>query len=614
MRRRIPLILASAMVAVVALTPVSPAAASGSLQVNATLRCLVNQQLRTDREAHISMEAAASIQELSDNLSCGQIQSFDGIEELPSLRVLRITNADDTTLGDLTRLSELPLLEELQISPAAGVTDLGPLGDLPNLTRLSLKGMQARDASVLATAPNLRWLTFDYAPNLDIATLAGLDQVRSLRFMNMPFAGVSDSEMDLTGVGDMADLAELDVDYSFLTDLSPLATATQLTRLTLDRNQISDVSPLAALTSLEALNLAQNDVVDVSPLRSLTKLTSLDLGWNDVADVSALAGMTELTTLTLNMNEITDVAPLSGLTNVEELQLWNNNVRDVRPLKGMTRVRTANLGSNRIADVAGLSSWESADTIYLSANAITDLRPLQALDADVRASAQLARVPDGATINTVNPIHNRQARLCPLKFNSRGLAVWECGDGKFDGQVRTTSGDVPGPAPKPSAPQSPAPAPTPTPSPTPSPGTPPFPTLPFSVYNTPGEHTVNDRRWRTSCEPYSQTWRCRTEIRANTVAQENGRFVVRDEWAFNNLTYLPSPHSLWKGNPLGAKGTWTAADGRKWRTDCDSPATGRNGCRSYALTRIIVNTAAQGAPARYAWKSVQIFNNMVQFR
>lgn len=56
---------------------------------------------------------------------------------------------------------------------------------------------------------------------------------------------------------------------------------------------------------------------------------------------------------------------------------------------------------------------------------------------------------------------------------------------------------------------------------------------------------------------------------------------------FNNLTYLPfMERDEWKGNPLGETGAWTAAGGRQWRTECDTAATGRNGCCSYTMTTV----------------------------
>lgn len=92
-----------------------------------------------------------------------------------------------------------------------------------------------------------------------------------------------------------------------------------------------------------------------------------------------------------------------------------------------------------------------------------------------------------------------------------------------------------------------------------------------NVYTTPGEHTVNGRQWRTWCEPYSQTARCTTQILSGGV------------WVFNNLTYLPSPRELWVGNPIATPGDHVVS-GRTWRVACDTPETGRNGCRAYILS------------------------------
>lgn len=133
------------------------------------------------------------------------------------------------------------------------------------------------------------------------------------------------------------------------------------------------------------------------------------------------------------------------------------------------------------------------------------------------------------------------------------------------------------------------------------------------VYITPGTHNVNGRIWRTTCEPYSTTERCRTEIQATTVSHNRGRFVQTNGWVFNNLTYKASPRSNWKGNPLAANGvvggkhTWTDA-GRTWRTECDSSTTGRNGCRTWATASVI-----EYRGGKYQWVTKEILNNMVRF-
>ncbi len=128
------------------------------------------------------------------------------------------------------------------------------------------------------------------------------------------------------------------------------------------------------------------------------------------------------------------------------------------------------------------------------------------------------------------------------------------------------------------------------------------------LYETPGFHSVNGRKWMTVCEPYSQTQRCWTWIWATQVHDVHGRFVQTNGWTFNNLTYVASPKSLWSGNPLATSGTWTADDGRKWRTECETAQTGRNGCRSWAQSDVIEYTKT-GYRRATKW----VFNNIVRF-
>ncbi len=157
-----------------------------------------------------------------------------------------------------------------------------------------------------------------------------------------------------------------------------------------------------------------------------------------------------------------------------------------------------------------------------------------------------------------------------------------------------------------------------TPTPTAPVITPPK-VYPPTVYNTPGYHNVNGREWFTTCEPYSQTKRCTTTLKATTVKWNGARYVVSNDYIFNNLSYLPSPRALWKNNPLAGNGAvsakveWTTADGRKWSTECDTANTGRGGCRTYATASVIETITRPGQSNQYKWVSKEIFNSMVQF-
>lgn len=130
-----------------------------------------------------------------------------------------------------------------------------------------------------------------------------------------------------------------------------------------------------------------------------------------------------------------------------------------------------------------------------------------------------------------------------------------------------------------------------------------------TVYNTPGDHYVNGRYWKTECEKYSSNVvRCKTSIWGTKVVSVGGQYYNHNGWVFNNQTYLPSPTSLWTNNPLGKSGAWTDSSGRSWKTECNTAATGSGGCRTYLLTTVtsLVNGKATQAKS---W----VLNNMVNF-
>lgn len=80
---------------------------------------------------------------------------------------------------------------------------------------------------------------------------------------------------------------------------------------------------------------------------------------------------------------------------------------------------------------------------------------------------------------------------------------------------------------------------------------------------------------------------------------------------FNNLTHLQMDKETWKGNKLAYTNQWTSAEGLKWKTECGTPATGRDGCRSYILTTVWVasTTGANSFVQDNRW----VLNNMLSF-
>ncbi|TRY18647.1 hypothetical protein FOJ82_05860 [Tessaracoccus rhinocerotis] len=168
-------------------------------------------------------------------------------------------------------------------------------------------------------------------------------------------------------------------------------------------------------------------------------------------------------------------------------------------------------------------------------------------------------------------------------------------------------------------PTEPEPSPEPSQEPTQEPTKEPTagPTTPAvtDVYSTPGFHNVNGRWWYTECEPYSQTIRCTTDIWATSTSYAAGRFTSSNGWVFNNLTYLPyMTRAAWGSNPLANDGEWTAADGRQWRTECDTARTGRGGCRTWVRSDVVASSQAADGGWTHRQTKDWVLNNIVRFR
>ena len=81
----------------------------------------------------------------------------------------------------------------------------------------------------------------------------------------------------------LSSLTQLDLSYTRISDIKPLASLTNLKDLYLTGNKISDIKPLASLNNLNYLNLSNNQISDIKPLASLTNLTGIGLSNNPIA-------------------------------------------------------------------------------------------------------------------------------------------------------------------------------------------------------------------------------------------------------------------------------------------------------------------------------------------
>lgn len=265
------------------------------------------------------------------------------LDELPQLRVLRVTNNRLSSLP--TYMAGMAFLEYVNLSNNRFDTFPDVLCAMPNLTDLDLSFNTIR-----TLPPELGQLTklvrlvlagnrLSHLP----AEMRGLVSLRVLDLRHMTLQSIDD-------VPALPKLERLLATHNAITRIDSALGAT-LTQLELAHNPLSRAAlqaPAAsALTRLD-LSHASLGTLPTSLLSSVPALTHLVLDGNQLGALPSLEALTELEVLSCAANALTNVPDSIGaLRALVRLDLHNNNVRALpASLWACRALRELNVSSN----------------------------------------------------------------------------------------------------------------------------------------------------------------------------------------------------------------------------------------------------------------------------
>ncbi|MEU7847668.1 NACHT domain-containing protein [Micromonospora parva] len=237
------------------------------------LRHLTKTVIRTDQK--VDLAQLSDVPHLNEvNLTAnGIVGDLDHLAKSSDLS--RIWLDADQQLLNLSSLPKLPRLTDLSLWGLAPDQDLSALTYLPQLVWLALDGVEV-SGGLLAELTALRYLNISPVPLWDPAML---DPLRDLTQLAL-YA----SEEPAGGIHELAGkIRQLNrVTYlslggcTWLTDLTAVASIDTLTELVVERTPVTDLSPLAGLPQLGWLSIANDEhLFDLTPLAGLTGLKGL---------------------------------------------------------------------------------------------------------------------------------------------------------------------------------------------------------------------------------------------------------------------------------------------------------------------------------------------------
>ena len=327
----------------------------------------------------------------------------EDILDLKYMINLRYLNLDNNDLTDLSPVSGLTDLEQINVNNNPDLTDLSPLSGLTELRTVNFQGCNVEDYSFMAGLTNLEMVSlYCVGEETDLSFLSGLSNVKSLTYYewngNNNF-GQAPGIIDISFLRGMTGLLELRLQISSeveTIDLSALSGLTELRNLDIySRNRsgnsdlpaVTDLTPLSGLTKLEMLEIPA-EVKSLAPLAGLTELRSLNLqtrngngSYYPLTDISALSGMTKLASLSMGLGDVKDLSPISGLASLTQLYLYGNfNCPDLQFLSGLAKLTNLSLELGDVTDLSPVSGLTSLTDLQLYGNfSCSDLQFLSGL-------------------------------------------------------------------------------------------------------------------------------------------------------------------------------------------------------------------------------------------
>jgi Leucine-rich repeat (LRR) protein len=325
------------------------------------------------------------------------LEHLTGIYDL-KIAHLAVTTEGIQRLACLNRLQHLQLLQPGQrawshaLYRSLTVTDLLPLGKLPELTVLDLSGIPLNDLPCMP-CPTLRLLRLSYygndtpeAPDLDILPALAPE----LRALDLLLPSITDADMRALAALTLLEELRLSVSNNWdapgvvsADGVQALAALCDLRRLGLTNIDLPTMAPLSHLPQLTTIRISRLRADGVLPelgtfpaLRSVCMLPSSEEPLT-YAEMSGLCAAQTLEHVSLSEDIAAEaLRPLANLYTLRDLRLTGSSFsgQDIAYLANLTRLEVLDLSETNISDqdVAHLSSLTRLEVLDLSETNVSD--------------------------------------------------------------------------------------------------------------------------------------------------------------------------------------------------------------------------------------------------
>ena len=330
-----------------------------------------------------------------DSLNLSGKSQIKHLKPLSELRDLKFLDISNTTIEDLSPISNITFLETLNLSSTPTIA-IKFIKYSDRLRDLDISNTQIEDISELANLTNLQVFK---ASNTAIQSFAVLNQFKSLKDLDLSESGFNTIE----NIKDLVVLESLSLSKNYILNYSLLSKISSLISLDLSETNFEDLSPLSSMTNLVHLDITACNISDLSPVASLTSLKTI------AADETKIS-QEEATQFVRNHPDILLIHHVKDLLSWwENLSLaWKNVLIKINPeleiekpkieiLTQTLNLSVLNLDDSGIETLMPLVRFVALTSISISNNQKLDnLLPLQEVKTLLQLTAKNTSVQDAS--------------------------------------------------------------------------------------------------------------------------------------------------------------------------------------------------------------------------
>ncbi len=338
---------------------------------DAYLEEIIREKLMYGSETVLYTDDLWTITELevpADVISLQDLQYMTGLEKL---------TIQSRPLEDLSFLSGMIRLRELDLSGCTFGGDMKILGVLPALEKLNLSGCMISSLAFLSHAPALREL--DLSTNA-VGNVSMLSTITTLEVLKLHDNAVS----NLLPLRDLPGLRVLDVSGNLLTSIQVLTACDALTELDVSDNKISGIGAIVDMPQLQVFRASKNMIADTTPLGACTELRILDLSSNRISDLAALASLTKLEEFYFANNTVTSLPAWPATTALVIIDGSYNQISSLSPLDRLEALNYIYMDYNeKISKISFLADNPNLVQINVFGTKVTEAQANRCLDRSI---------------------------------------------------------------------------------------------------------------------------------------------------------------------------------------------------------------------------------------